>query len=385
MSYFDQIYSETVKYRDGFQAISTYLEALKAEKLKQVDLTAYSRRRKFIIKNTLIPLVANLKSLKHDGNAKLESRLEVLKSKAAIKRRKLEDQIKEQRRPIEQIIIELQDFIADLDYAAKIYEDEIDQFDDVWLRLAKKYDLKGVKDSFSGYHSINNLNEILNQRQRTINRLRQRNGELKQIEKDYQKQREIITEDLRTAKKEARKTATSEPVRKKYEPLEIDRLINLAKNIESQLMEEGRKSNELGKISMTLNQEIDELNTAVKSLDLDVALIPRLPEPIDSNILSSLYQNIGSEINKVRSLYPQSKFNDSLRIVSMIRHDVSDDRGYKAFSNRKQDLVRTTNRALEYFNTHTWQVSGKRWERISGHSHGFKSVTPTHTKIKEIS
>lgn len=387
MSYFDKIYSVTVKYRDKFQVIASELDALNSEKIKQAELTTYARRHRFIIENTIAPLITYLQSLSKQNKVDLESELEVLKAQAALKRRQLEDQYKERLKPLKREIEQLSVFLNELNRAIQIYDDEEeDQFNKIWLQLVSKYDLRGLKDNFAGYRTMNNLNEIIDQKQKATVFLKNKEDELSALGAKHVQKRHQITESLREKKRQIKKEFNEEsPKKYQGDKSTIDELISLAKGIQSDLEEFGQRTADLAKNSLAINQKIRRVNRGISKLDLDISLIPELPEPMDDKILADLYRSIKSEINQVRSLYPQSKFNDALRVVSMIRHDISNERGYRAFSNRKHELVRITNQALGYFNTHTWQISGQRWERISGHTHGYKSVTPTHSEVELIS
>lgn len=385
MSYFDKIYAETVKYRDKFQVISSSLDALNVEKVKQAEMVTYSRRRRFIIANSVDPIIEYLKQeLKKDHRTD-DSEMELLKAQAAIKRRTAEDEYRVTVKAIEVNIEAANMELRALNHAIDIYDNgEIEEFDVIWKNLSSRYDMQGLKDQYYGYKNRNNLNELTDKRE-TITRLLLKNkNDLEEVNREYMNKRRNITEELRGRRKQFR-TQTDNSIKKiQLKPNEIKSVINKAEMIKGSILGAGSKATDLEKRAPEINNLIRSLNNEINKLDLNVTKVPELPETVNDSVVRGIYNRIKSEINQVKSLYPQSKFENSMRVIRMISHDISENRGHQAFTNRKMALVQETNQALSYFNSHTWQVSGKRWERISGHSHGFKKVAATHSPVSLI-
>lgn len=132
----------------------------------------------------------------------------------------------------------------------------------------------------------------------------------------------------------------------------------------------------------TFSSAISSINQQKNMLDIDVLDLKELPETYDKNEISSLHEQIRSVVAKIDSRYPMKLFAASVRVNRTIIHDVGNDRGRKAFTNRSEELVRNTNEAIEKFNSKYWQITGQRWERVGTNRHGYKKVVATHQKIK---
>lgn len=130
---------------------------------------------------------------------------------------------------------------------------------------------------------------------------------------------------------------------------------------------------------------ISSINHQKNTLDIDVPDLKELPDTYDKNYVSDLHQKIRAVVAQIDSRYPMKLFADSVRTNRIIIHDVGNDRGKRAFTNRSEELVRYTNEAIEKFNNKYWQITGLRWERVGTNQHGYRSVKATHSRISKIS
>lgn len=135
-----------------------------------------------------------------------------------------------------------------------------------------------------------------------------------------------------------------------------------------------------------LFHEVDDFNQIKNELEIDLPDIPELPNymSISENRIRTVHSEIRALISEMDSLYPMKLFETQKRCLRKIIHDVGNERGRKAFENRRNELITSTNFSVTQFNFKYWQITGKRWERVSTNAHGYRSVKATHQPIKEI-
>lgn len=129
---------------------------------------------------------------------------------------------------------------------------------------------------------------------------------------------------------------------------------------------------------------ISSINHQKNTLDIDVPDLKELPDTYDKNYIADLHLKIRAVVAQIDSRYPMKLFADAVRTNRIIIHDVGNDRGKRAFTNRSEELVRYTNEAIEKFNNKYWQITGQRWERVGTNRHGYRSVKATHSRISKI-
>lgn len=134
----------------------------------------------------------------------------------------------------------------------------------------------------------------------------------------------------------------------------------------------------------TLYSSIENFNEAKKKLEIDLPDIPELPTDADETRVEELHSEIRNVISEIDSLYPMKLFSSQKRILRKIIHDVGNERGCKAFENRLNELITNTNFSINQFNSKYWQITGKRWERVSKNAHGYRTVKATHESIAKI-
>lgn len=128
-------------------------------------------------------------------------------------------------------------------------------------------------------------------------------------------------------------------------------------------------------------EAINSVNSLIKILDIDVPEMKQLPDTFDKNKIQSLHEEIRSVVGEIDSRYKMKLFADSIRVVRIIIHDVGNDRGRRAFNKRSEELIETTEEAVQKFNNKYWQITGKRWERTGREQWGYVTVKPTHQPI----
>lgn len=128
-------------------------------------------------------------------------------------------------------------------------------------------------------------------------------------------------------------------------------------------------------------EAINIVNDLIKILDIDVPEMKQLPDTFDKNKVQSLHDDIRSVIREIDSIYKMKLFADSIRVVRIIIHDVGNDRGRRAFNKRSEELLETTEEAVQKFNEKYWQITGQRWQRIAREQWGYVNVRATHQPI----
>ncbi|MBC2173997.1 hypothetical protein [Listeria booriae] len=132
------------------------------------------------------------------------------------------------------------------------------------------------------------------------------------------------------------------------------------------------------------SQAIMDFNTIKKEFEIDVPEIKELPESYDTGTISELHEEIRAVVARIDGRYRMGLFAQARKRVRVIIHDVGNDRGKRAFTNRSREIVSDTNEAIDMFNKKYWQITGSRWERTGTNTHGYRAVAPTHPKIPMI-
>lgn len=122
----------------------------------------------------------------------------------------------------------------------------------------------------------------------------------------------------------------------------------------------------------------------IKSCDLNVGTLAPLPESSNEKTLEAHYLEIRTQVHQIDGRYPIRLFLDLRRTLRKIIHDIGNDRGIKAFSNRSIELIETTNQGIGMFNKKYWQITGQHWERVGTNKWGYKKVHPTHERVPLI-
>ncbi|WP_132981488.1 hypothetical protein [Pediococcus pentosaceus] len=132
------------------------------------------------------------------------------------------------------------------------------------------------------------------------------------------------------------------------------------------------------------SEGIRSINDQIKMLDIDVPALKELPKTYDKQTVDSIHEEIRSVVQTIDSRYPMKIFAKAVRTLRIIIHDVSNDRGKKAFRNRSDEILMNTNEAIQIFNAKYWQITGQRWERVGTNQWGYRSVKATHQPIEKI-
>ena len=111
-------------------------------------------------------------------------------------------------------------------------------------------------------------------------------------------------------------------------------------------------------------------------------------EPLESAgdpmAIETLYGDLKGIIEQIRGLYPMKTYADLMNTVTKIAHDISAQRGARAFNNRIEEVTESANTGSEIFNTTYWQIKGIRHQNIRHRTTGDKQVHATHSPIKSI-
>lgn len=131
-------------------------------------------------------------------------------------------------------------------------------------------------------------------------------------------------------------------------------------------------------------EAIQSINQQINMLDLNVPELKQLPETYDQKTIEQLHDDIRSVVEQIDSRYRMKLFNNSIKTIRVVIHDVGNDRGKKAFSNRSKELLEATNEAIDNFNSKYWQITGQRWERVGTNQWGYRPVKSTHPQIPSL-
>lgn len=129
---------------------------------------------------------------------------------------------------------------------------------------------------------------------------------------------------------------------------------------------------------------INTINNQKNKLDIDVPYLKEVPPTYDNSIINNLHEAIRAVVKRIDSRHPMRLFSSAIQTNRTIIHDVGNDRGRRAFTNRAGEIDARVNEAIEAFNSKYWQITGQRWERIGTNTHGYRYVGSTHSRIKTI-
>lgn len=122
-----------------------------------------------------------------------------------------------------------------------------------------------------------------------------------------------------------------------------------------------------------------------EQLNIDVEQIPQIPLEFNQKVIEDQYAIMRDLIKKIDSRYPMKLFKNCWHIERLIIHDISNDRGQRAFKNRAVSLMNYANDAITTFNEKYWQITGQRWEKRGPENmYSYVSVKATHSNIPLI-
>lgn len=104
----------------------------------------------------------------------------------------------------------------------------------------------------------------------------------------------------------------------------------------------------------------------------------------DLTAIESLRDELKGNIEQIRGLYPMKIYGDLMNAVTKIAHDISAQRGARAFNNRIEEVTESANAGTEIFNSKYWQITGIRHQHIGHRTVGEKQVGATHTPVKTL-
>lgn len=104
----------------------------------------------------------------------------------------------------------------------------------------------------------------------------------------------------------------------------------------------------------------------------------------DPTAIESLHGELKGAIAQIRGFYPMKIYSDLMNVVTKIAHDISAQRGARAFNNRIEEVTESANTSTEIFNSKYWQITGMRHQHIGHRTVGEKQVGATHPPVKTI-
>lgn len=408
MGSYDGIYNTIVDYRNGFANLINMLEQMVLEKSSHADLVAWYRRRNFIIRTQATPAYnlaqANLRALRQQldtqegsdagmSEEQYHAEVQVLRAKRDKARKELDAEYKPAIDEAQKLIEFNQQRVNDIRLVEEAYEDrDKELFSNRWKTYCGQYDRYiGVSDGYEGFMKVANYNELMADKTEAQNLATRWTEKLEEYQGYYSKSKEEISADY--AYKHASLT-------KKYKSQEQSGNMKTNREIESNIQQWKEAVNELQSIASTvagltntadlkeqansINASISKLNGVLDSLDADVERVMPVPADTSTDRVSQIADEMKATISGIRELYPQKKFDDAMRVLEKIDHDINGDRGVKAFSNRSSELKEAANTGIKWENDNKWQITGQRWERKSGDRHGYTSVKATHSPIPLI-
>lgn len=144
-------------------------------------------------------------------------------------------------------------------------------------------------------------------------------------------------------------------------------------------------------IKRTKEIDTDEFSMVIRGvneinddLGLQILNMQELPEKSNEVIIKKLYGKIKIKISEIEMRYDMKIFKKPKERLRIISHDISNDRGMRAFNNRANEIKQLTNESITIFNMKYWQITGKRWEKVGTNKHGYRSVNAIYDEIDKI-
>lgn len=404
MTTFKEIYDGAVSYRNGFNQVAIDLELLIKELNKHSELVKIYRRIKGLIKHQIDPLIeitqvelaliakasvsTEIKST--DLSELVKVRKKLIRSNRDRQLFKLNDQYNPRLKQAE-LATTYKQKLLEIENLLKLYQDfeQLDQFNTQLEEYAQKYDFfLGSKNSEIGYRTISIYTELKSTEDELNHELNKLDDYASLLAKKQAAEIEI--------KAKAKQQLTQLSAIFKHRPQELVDLEAL--QAKSEIIQ--RLNVQLGELKQALqnisdsrdfmasvdqlNVQIGDCNELAKALDNKIALIVKLPGTVNQAVVEQQYQLIKAEINRIKQLYPQKKFDTAMQVLIKIEHNISEHNQAGAFTNRLNELRKAANKGIVWMNHHEWQITGKNWSRTTGTHHKYRNVKPIAAPIEMI-
>lgn len=369
--FFDEIRGNAQGYVLETRAIIENINELLQELAKNDDVVRWFRSRvsKSRAMMSLVETIEEQKELEVKA-------LQQIETEENSKRKSAEDetfQLSAERQELEDTVSGAMQFLSigeqrlednDVDGAWEMYADSIEGLDDL-LQTVNESQFKSfpIVQRFSAFEELETSLKRLSARLRDEDEEQRLQFNNKKIE---------ATEKVTSIKRE---DITSPEIHDKRAKI----ISMMAERILDAKAREVISNNQLAE----WQDFVIRFNNVASQYDTNVRLESISDAGVSSNI-EDLHENIHEHINSLKGIYEMKTFADLREAVNRLARDVSDSRGYRAFSNRIEELETSANAGVERFNSTYWQITGQRWERKNGTVHGYTSVTPTHEPVEKI-
>lgn len=402
MTTFDEIYGNTVKYRNSFAKIISATNKIASYKESDSELVAYLRRKNWIIRTQIEPVILatrskiNIVNQNDDDNNmsknelaedKIKAKLRILKANVDQKRQEMKDLYDPEIKSKKITISELEEKIKDEKLLISLFDDQdsVEIFNNEWEKFAKKYgNFVGNSTGKLGHKNSQTYSFLQEDLEKNNKEFRDENNAIISLTKKYTAEKNKITEKFRENKKKLAKKKVAISV-KKTDKNNIEILHKLEQNSIKLVteLENIKNKKDLEDHQGTINGIIGDINANIRKADVDLNEILEVPI-VNKNAITSEYDPLREEIAKVKGYEPrQHKFDGAIKVLNTLGNDISHNRGVKAFNNRSGELLELVNDRLNWFNTTYWQITGRRWEK-QGKEYGYSKVTPTNQPISLI-
>lgn len=409
MGTYDNIHATITEYRNSFAKVLDMLQQVSAEKESRADLVAWYRRRNFIIRTQITPVYnlaqANINALKQQmasnedstsgmTNDQYQAEVQILRAKRDKARKELDAEYKPALTEAENEINAYQEKLNHIKVLEDAYDDEDSaRFTQLWKQYCIDFDRYiGAGSDVEGYMKVSNLNMLMDDKAEAVQLETRWSEKLDEYQKLYAKSRDEITavyaseyasltEKYKSDEAENNASTSNDTIE-----FQIQKWSDIIASLQviADIVDGLANTEDLKAQSNSINARIAQANSGLDALDADISRVEPVPADTSADTVGQLFDEIRATISEIRGLYPQKKFDDALHVLDRVSHDMNDNRGVKAFSNRASELQDAVNTGITWENTHKWQITGVRYERKAGNQYGPTKVTPTHPTIPLI-
>lgn len=386
----EAIYENMIAHRDGYQNLANSLRRLADIKSVARPLTTWYRRRHKYVENTLIPLreiakkeisdnayESALSHYNHDLYTNSEKEAEIQRRVIRLSETAEADQLKQGKLETDrqelsvqyssdvQRVTEYQELLSNVP-AEQFEMSQAEDIDKLWhtgiaealaeYQEEKRYAADAdsgnlvnalrramvVAESWNEEHiqpQKRKLDELTMDIAQSVQKRREINFEIEEAQstlKDLQKHTEAL-------KAQINDTQRSLAIRQEI-ITECDKLIGML---------QVSTSKDLNTNAIT--DALSLINEEAEKRGVDTIGIP--PNyPIEE--ITDFHQKIRDLVASVDGLYKMKSFDDADKVLRLIIHDIGNNRGTVALTNRSGELVNAANSALSRINSQYWQISG---------------------------
>lgn len=379
--FFDTIYENAIDHVTTAGLLRDTMQQLVVELEKNASVTRWFRRR-VTHNKTIDRLIDDLTEKKNNAKKALEELNAQEDSEPVIedepfKLSKERQELEENYESVVEFLNEGATQIEDEEDPTDVYEFNYGSNAD-YISDLKSFVNQPMFESLDKLHQISTFTDTANELNALLAHMR---DEDEQARQEHLKARRRAQNAKESQKKVSQDTPKPDELRSKIDNLSAI-IRDLEEPREALFNTSGANAIETGQVEMWQGF-IESFNQIANENDSGANLEP-LESAGDPTAIENLREELKGSIEQIRGLYPMKIYADLMNAVTKIAHDISAQRGARAFNNRIEEVTESANSSTEIFNSKYWQITGVRHQHIGHRTVGEKQVGATHSPVKTL-